>query len=122
MPELAYVDNIEDLTLKNTYYRNVLFTTKNMQLVLMSLLPGEEIGKEVHNDITQFFRIEQGEGEVIFGENDLIRKITTNDAIVIPSGTLHNIKNIGKYELKLYTIYTPANHPDRLMQKTKPVS
>jgi len=122
MPELVFVDDIENLTVKNEYYRNVLFTTKDtkMQLVLMHLSVGEEIGKEVHDNVDQFFRIEQGQGKVIFGENNKEREIKNNDAIIIPAGTLHNIINTGNTPLKLYSIYTPANHKDGLMQKHKP--
>lgn len=123
MPKLVFVDNIEDLTIENNNYRNVIFTSKDnkMQLVLMSLKPMEEIGKEVHKTINQFFRIEKGVGKVIFGENERVREIKENDAIIIPSGTYHNIINTSETEmLKLYTIYTPANHRDGLLQKKKP--
>ncbi len=120
MPGLAFVDNIEELTVENTYYRNVLFTTKDkqMQLVLMSIKPGEEIGMEIHEEINQFFRIEKGVGKVIYNDNKE-RELKDNDAIIIPAGMRHNIINTGNDDLKLYTIYTPANHPENLRQKNK---
>jgi mannose-6-phosphate isomerase-like protein (cupin superfamily) len=120
MPGLAFVDNIEELTLENKYYRNVIYTTKNrdMQLVLMSLKPDVEIGEEIHPTITQFFRIEKGEGEVRYNDGK-IKKIKAEDAIIIPAGMKHNLVNTGNDDLKLYTIYTPANHPEGLKQKEK---
>lgn len=120
MPGLAFVDNIDYLTKHNTYYRNVLYTcpNKNMQLVLMSLKPGEEIGMEMHDDVNQFFRIEAGLGKVEYNDGKE-KEIKADDAIIIPAGMKHNIKNIGNEDLKLYTIYTPANHPDGLKQKEK---
>lgn len=120
MPGLAFVDNIEELTLENTYYRNVLFTTKDrqMQLVLMTIKPGEEIGMEIHEEINQFFRIEKGTGKIIYNDNKE-RDLKNNDAIIIPAGMRHNIINTGNDDLKLYTIYTPANHPEGLRQKDK---
>lgn len=122
MPGLAFVDNIDFLTKNNTYYRNVLYTApnKNMQLVLMSLKPNEEIGMEVHENTNQFFRIEAGFGKVKYNDGKE-REIKADDAIIIPAGMKHNIINTSNREdLKLYTIYTPANHKDGLKQKTKP--
>lgn len=115
----GYVSNIEELTLKNSYFRQVLFTAPHSQLVLMCLKPGEEIGAEVHDNVDQFFRIEQGEGKVVFGENEEY-PIKNGSAIVVPAGTKHNIVNVSPTaELKLYTIYSPANHPDGTVHQTK---
>lgn len=121
MPGLAFIDNIQNLTLENPYYRNVLYTSpdKNMQLVLMSLKPGEEIGEEIHPNTNQFFRIEKGQGKVVYND-DKERDLHDDDAIIIPAGMKHNIINTGDKDLKIYTIYTPANHPDGLRQKNKP--
>lgn len=115
----GYVGNIEELTLKNTYFRQVLFTGPHSQLVLMCLRPGEEIGAEVHDNVDQFFRIEQGEGKVVFGENEEY-PIKNGSAIVVPAGTKHNLINVSQAEdLKLYTIYSPPNHPDGTVHQTK---
>jgi mannose-6-phosphate isomerase-like protein (cupin superfamily) len=113
----SYVTNIEDITEENENFREVLFTGPNSQLVVMSLLPNEEIGMEVH-DVDQFIRIEEGEGKVILdGEEHLI---ADGSAIVIPAGTEHNVINTSPDEkLKLYTIYSPAHHKDKTIHKTK---
>lgn len=111
--------NIEELTLQNPYFRQVLYTGPNSQLVVMSLKPGEEIGAEVHPDVDQFFRIEAGEGKVVVGEGEE-HSVKSGDAIVIPAGTKHNVINTSASEdLKLYTIYTPPQHPDGTIHKTK---
>jgi len=115
----GYLDNIERETEENTSYRKVLFTGEYSQLVLMSLKPGEEIGKEVHEGHDQFFRIETGEAEVLIG--DEVLKAGADDAIIIPSGVEHNVTNISESEdLRLYTIYSPAEHVDGLEQVEKP--
>jgi mannose-6-phosphate isomerase-like protein (cupin superfamily) len=115
----GYVGPIESQTLKNTYFRQVLFTGTHAQLVVMSLLPGEEIGKEVHPNVDQFFRIEQGEAKVVFNENEQ-HVLRDADAILVPAGTYHNVINVSKTKpLKLYTIYSPPNHPDGTVHKTK---
>ncbi len=108
---------IEEKTLKNNYFRKVIFTGKHSQLVLMSLKKGEEIGSEVHKTVDQFFRIEKGEAKVVAG--NITKKVREDEAFVIPAGTKHNVINTGKKELKLYTIYSPANHPDKTIHKTK---
>lgn len=114
----GYVADIEEKTESNEYFREVVFTGKHLQLVVMNLKPSEEIGMEVHAAVDQFFRIEEGEGKVLMnGEEHLIKD---GDAIVIPAGTEHNIINTSSEKaLKLYTIYTPPNHPDGTVHKTK---
>jgi mannose-6-phosphate isomerase-like protein (cupin superfamily) len=115
-----FVGNIEKDTLKNNYFRRVLFTGKHAQLVVMSLNPGEEIGNEVHPNVDQFFRIEQGEAEFVLN-NGKDKHIAKNAwAVVVPAGTYHNIINNSKTKkLKLYTIYSPPNHPPGTIHKTK---
>ena len=114
-----YVGAIEKQTLENTYFRQVLFTAQHAQLVVMCLRPGEDIGDEVHPNVDQFFRIEQGEAKFVFNEKEehLVRD---GDAVVVPAGTYHNVVNTSKTAmLKLYTIYSPPNHPDGTVHKTK---
>ena len=115
----GYVGPIEKRTLGNDYFRQVLFTGKYAQLVVMCLKPGEEIGNEVHPNVDQFFRIEQGEATFVFNENE--RHLAKNgDAVIVPAGTHHNVVNSSsKKKLKLYTIYSPPNHPDKTVHKTK---
>jgi mannose-6-phosphate isomerase-like protein (cupin superfamily) len=116
---IEYVGRIEKLTLENTYFRQVLFTGKHSQLVVMCLTPGEEIGDEVHQSVDQFFRIEQGEAKFVFNETQE-RPARDGDAVVVPAGTYHNVINTSKTALlKLYTIYSPPNHPDGTVHKTK---
>lgn len=110
---------IEEQTLKNAYFRLVLFTGQYCQLVVMCLQPGEEIGNEVHSHVDQFFRVEQGEAKFILNgsEEHLVRK---NEAAIVPAGTFHNVINTSKRkQLKLYTVYSPPNHPDGTVHKTK---
>lgn len=114
----GYVGNIEEITEKNTNFRQVLFTGKYCQLVVMSLKPKEEIGMEVHPTVDQFFRIEEGQAKVIInGEEHLVGD---SDAVIVPAGSQHNVINISEAEdLKLYTIYSPPNHPQGTIHKTK---
>jgi mannose-6-phosphate isomerase-like protein (cupin superfamily) len=115
----GYVGSIEKQTLSNNYFRQVLFTGKHAQLVVMCLQPDEEIGNEVHSNVDQFFRIEQVEATFVFGgkERHVVRD---GDAVVVPAGTYHNVINASKStKLKLYTIYSPPNHPDKTVHKTK---
>lgn len=113
----GYVGDIEKQTQENENFRKVIFTGKKSQLVLMSLLPGEDIGDEVH-DVDQFFRFEKGEGKVIIDGEET--KIKDDWAVVVPAGSNHNIVNTSKTEkLKLYTIYSPPNHPDKTVHKTR---
>ena len=115
----GYVGAIEELALKNTYFRRVLFTATHAQLVVMCLQPGEEIGDEVHNDVDQFFRIERGEARFVFNEKEE-RLVHDGDAVVVPAGTYHNVINASKTApLKLYTIYSPPTHPDGTVHKSK---
>jgi len=115
---IGFVGNIEDQTEKNTNFRQVLFTGKYCQLVLMSLKPGEEIGMEVHSTVDQFFRLEEGEAKVIMaGEENIVKD---GDAFIVPAGTKHNVINSSADEdLKLYTIYSPPNHPEGTIHKNK---
>lgn len=114
-----YVGAIEDLALRNTNFRQVLFTSKHAQLVVMCLKPGEEIGDEVHDGVDQFFRIERGEAKFVFDEKE-VHIAREGDAVVVPARTFHNVVNASKTEdLKLYTIYSPPNHPDGTVHKTK---
>ncbi|HXH32731.1 MAG TPA: cupin domain-containing protein [Bacteriovoracaceae bacterium] len=113
----GYVADIEELTTGNSDFRRVLYTGKNLQLVLMALQPGEEIGEEVHEDHDQFFRIEEGNGEVwIDGKKT---KIKDDDAIIVPAGAKHNVVNTGGAPLLLYTIYGPPEHRDGVIHATK---
>ncbi|MCJ7816259.1 MAG: cupin domain-containing protein [Candidatus Aenigmarchaeota archaeon] len=114
----GYSGNIEKQTLKNNYFRQVLFSGKHAQLVVMCLQPGEEIGNEVHPNVDQFFRIEQGEAKFILNEKEK-HVVRDGEAVIVPAGTFHNVINTGKGQLKLYTIYSPPNHPDGTVHKTK---
>ncbi|MDD3102410.1 MAG: cupin domain-containing protein [Patescibacteria group bacterium] len=110
--------NIEKDTLENKNFRKVLYTGKHSQLVLMSLLPKEEIGMEIHNDNDQFFRFEAGQGKVIIDGNEY--EVGNGTAIVVPAGAKHNVINTSEVEdLKLYTIYSPAHHKDGIVRATK---
>jgi mannose-6-phosphate isomerase-like protein (cupin superfamily) len=115
----AYFGHIEKDTEKNNFFRKVIFTGKHAQLVLMSLKGGEEIGDEVHDHVDQFFRVEQGEAKLILNEKEkIIAK--DGDAFIVPAGTYHNIINNSKTKpLKLYTVYSPPNHPPKTIHKTK---
>jgi mannose-6-phosphate isomerase-like protein (cupin superfamily) len=115
----GYFGSIEKQALENANFRKVLFTGKHAQLVLMCLQPGEEIGDEVHPNVDQFFRIEQGEATFVLDKKEEHR-VHDGDAIVIPAGTRHNVINTSKSkQLKLYTVYSPPNHPPGTVQKTK---
>src|SRR5512136_424170 len=106
----GFVGNIEDLTLKNKYFRKVLYTGKYAQLVVMCLQPGEEIGNEVHKKVDQFFRIEAGTAKFVLDGTEK-HVVHGTDAVIVPAGTYHNVINTSKTEqLKLYTIYSPPNH------------
>ena len=113
----GYITQIEEATIKNSLYRQVLFTAKNSQLVLMSLKPGEEIGEEVH-DLDQFLRFEEGDGKVILDGQD--HAVRDGFAVVIPAGTRHNVINTSKNaDLKLYSLYSPPEHKVGTVHRTK---
>jgi mannose-6-phosphate isomerase-like protein (cupin superfamily) len=113
-----FIGNIENLTERNAYFRKVLFTGKHMQLVVMSLKPKEEIGVEVHHDVDQFFRVEEGTARFVLGRNT--HRVKEGGAVVVPAGTRHNVINPSATEpLRLYTIYTPPQHPAKTVHKTK---
>lgn len=112
----GYITNIEHATKENTDYRRVLYTAKNSQLVLMNVRPGEEIGEEVH-ELDQFIRFEEGTGVVIL--DDVEHAVGADHAVVIPQGTRHNVINTGTTDLKLYTVYSPPEHKDGVVQPTK---
>lgn len=113
----GFVDNIEKLTEENADYRRVLYTGHHLQLVLMSLRPAEEIGEEVHDDRDQFFRVEEGEGEIII--DGVSHKVKANDAMLVPAKARHNVRNVGREPLKLYTLYGPPEHRTDVRQPTK---
>lgn len=114
----GYVGDIEEVTEKNTNFRQVLFTGKYCQLVVMSLKPKEEIGMEVHPTVDQFFRIEEGQAKVIINGEE--HSVGDGDAVIVPAGSQHNVINASETEdLKLYTIYSPPNHPEGTIHKTK---
>ena len=113
----GYCDDIERLTLANEVFRRVLYTGEHLQLVLMTLQPGEEIGSEVHEDRDQFFRVEQGEGAVDI--DGVANPVTDDFAVIVPAGARHNVRNTGAKPLKLYTIYAPPEHKDGVVQATK---
>jgi mannose-6-phosphate isomerase-like protein (cupin superfamily) len=113
----GYMINIEEATLNNTFFRKVLYTAVNMQLVVMSLKPGEEIGEEVHH-LDQFFRFEAGKGRVII--DGAIHLVKAEDVVIVPAGATHNVINMSDDEdLKLYTIYSPPEHKEGTVHKTK---
>jgi len=115
----GYFGPIEKQTLKNDYFRQVLFTGKHAQLVVMCLQPGEEIGNEVHDHVDQFFRVEEGEAKFILNGSEE-HVVHASDAAIVPAGTYHNVINTSKTaKLKLYTVYSPPNHPDGTIHKTK---
>jgi len=114
---MGYIDDIEEQTVNNDNFRRVLFTGSHMQLVVMSLKVGEDIGEEVHDTVDQFFRIEQGEAKVVIdGEENIVKE---DMVAIVPAGSKHNVINIGDGDLKLYTIYAPANHPEGTVHATR---
>ena len=118
-----YVVNIEEATLQNNNFRTVLWTGEHLQLTLMSIKPGEDIGLEIHPNIDQFLRIEQGQGVVMMGKSkdnmDFQKRVYNRDAIIIPAGTWHNLVNTGRTPIKLYSIYAPPQHPFGTVHVTK---
>jgi len=112
----GYVQNIESIAINNKEFRQVLYTAKNCQLVVMALKPKEEIGAEVHQ-LDQFFRVEEGTGEAFL--DGVNKKISAGFAVLVPAGMKHNIINTGSVPLKLYTIYSPPNHRDGVVHHTR---
>ncbi|HSP74978.1 MAG TPA: cupin domain-containing protein [Cryobacterium sp.] len=113
----GFVDNIEDAAIRNSNFRRVLYTAQGMQLVVMALEPGEDIGEEVHPDRDQYFRVEKGKGDIwIDGARTKIRK---NSAMIVPAGARHNVINTGGKVLRLATIYAPPEHQDATVHQTK---
>ena len=119
----GWVGNVEEATIENTNFRTVLFTGANIQLTVMRLAPGEEIGVEMHDHLDQFLRIEQGSGRVTFGPSaeqvDEQHEVSDDWAIVVPGGVWHNVINTGQGELKLYSLYAPPEHPPETVHRTK---
>lgn len=113
----GYIDNIEQRTTENTNFRQVLYTGKHSQLVLMAIGAGEDIGMEMHSDVDQFFRFEEGDGKVII--DGVEHSVTNGTAVIVPAGAQHNVINTGSSPLKLYTVYSPANHKDGTVHATK---
>ena len=114
----GFVADLEKETRKNTDFRRVLYTGRFSQLVLMKLAPGEEIGEEVHDTVDQFFRFEEGEGMVII--DGVKHRVQDGSGVIVPSGARHNVLNTSsKKDLKLYTIYSPPEHQDKVVRHTK---
>ena len=113
----GYCDNIERLTLENGDFRRVLYTGGHLQLVLMTLQPGEEIGSEVHPDRDQFFRFEEGEGVVDIDGRE--NRVEDDFAVIVPAGARHNVRNTGSAPLRFYTLYGPPEHKDGIVHATK---
>jgi mannose-6-phosphate isomerase-like protein (cupin superfamily) len=122
-PMSGWVGNIEDATVANSTFRTVLYTGSNMQLTVMSLAPGEEIGLEMHGDRDQFLRIEAGEARVTLGPSEEsvaeTHEVGADWAVIVPAGTWHNVTSIGTSELKLYSLYAPPEHPDGTVHQSK---
>ena len=119
----GWVDDVERATLENTDFRRVLFTGHQTQLTVMSLPPGEEIGVEMHDHLDQFLRIEQGRARVTFGPSadqvDEEHDVADDWAVIVPGGVWHNVVNTGDGDLKLYSLYSPPEHPDGTVHRTK---
>jgi mannose-6-phosphate isomerase-like protein (cupin superfamily) len=113
----GFHDDIEKLTIGNKDFRRVLYTGGHLQLVLMTLQPGEEIGSEVHADRDQFFRFEEGAGKVDIDDNSY--DVEDGSGVIVPAGARHNVRNTGSGPLRLYTLYGPPEHKDQIVQSTK---
>jgi len=120
---LGWVGNVEQQTLENANFRTVLFTGGKVQLTVMSLAPGEEIGVEMHDHLDQFLRIEQGTAQVTFGRSaevvDEEHDVADDWAVIVPGGVWHNVINTGPEDLKLYSLYAPPEHPAGAVHRTK---
>ena len=113
----GFVDSIEEATEDNSNFRHVLYTGKHLQLVMMSIPAGEDIGEEVHADADQFFRVEEGHGVVTIDGRE--SEITDGDGILVPAGARHNFRNVGDAPMKLYTLYGPPHHRDGHVAPTR---
>jgi mannose-6-phosphate isomerase-like protein (cupin superfamily) len=113
----GYHDDIERQTVANSDFRRVLYTGGHLQLVVMTLQPGDEIGSEVHEDRDQFFRFEEGSGQVDIDDNTY--NVEDGSGVIVPAGARHNVRNTGGQPLKLYTLYGPPEHKDQVVQSTK---
>ena len=113
----GYCEDIEEATIANNDFRRVVYTGEHLQLVLMSLAPGEEIGEETHEDRDQFFRFEEGEGVVVIDGKE--NRVEDDLAVIVPAGACHNVKNTGEEPLQFYTLYGPPEHKDRTVHKSK---
>lgn len=113
----GFVDDIEKLTEGNSEFRRVLYTGKNLQLVLMAIQPGDAIGEEVHDDRDQFFRVEAGKGELLI--DGTVHRVEADMAMIVPAGARHNVRCTGKETLKLYTLYAPPEHRHGTLHATK---
>jgi mannose-6-phosphate isomerase-like protein (cupin superfamily) len=120
---LGWVGDVEQATLDNDTFRTVLFTGEHTQLTVMRLGPGEDIGREAHPHLDQFLRVEQGTGRVELGRSedavDETHEVEDDWAIIVPAGVWHNVVNTGSGELKLYSLYSPPEHPDGTVHRTK---
>ena len=121
--EIGYVDDIEQATLDNEHFRQVLFTGSQLQLTVMTIPPGGEVGLEMHEGLDQFIRVESGSAEVTLGRTkdsrDETHQVSDDWAAIIPGGTWHNVVNTGDEPLKLYSLYSPPEHPDGTVHETK---
>ena len=113
----GYCADIDEATIANNDFRRVLYTGEHLQLVLMSLAPGEEIGEETHEDRDQFFRFEEGEGVVVI--DGVENRVKDDYAVIVPAGARHNVKNTGEEPLQFYTLYGPPEHKDGTVHQTK---
>ena len=113
----GFTGDIEEATIANNDFRRVLYTGEHLQLVVMSLAPGEEIGEETHEDRDQFFRFEEGEGVVVIDGKE--NKVEDNYAVIVPAGARHNVRNTSDEPLQFYTLYGPPEHKDKTVHKTK---
>ena len=113
----GYCDNIDRATLQNEDFRRVLYTGHHLQLVLMTLQPGEEIGSEIHEDRDQFFRFEEDTGVVDIDGRE--NPVEDDFAVIVPAGARHNVRNTSNAPLRFYTLYGPPEHKDKIVQSTK---
>ena len=120
---LGWVENIEKLTKENTNFRTVIQTGEHSQLTVMSIPPGGEVGWEAHSHLDQFLRLEQGTARLDFGESsdtvDESHEVEDDWGLIVPAGVWHNVVNIGETDLKLYSIYSPPEHADGTVHRTK---